>query len=69
MSGFLRAIRWLAIIVNLVWGSLLLTVIWAAWLSRDSVTDSEERVFTVGGCIALFSAMALLFGNPKKRQA
>jgi hypothetical protein len=60
-----QAIRWLAIIVNLVWGSLSLFVALDATLSGESVTESEQRVAYIGGFIALFAVLALFMSSSR----
>lgn len=58
-------IRWLAIVGNLLWGSLLLLLMLSARLSKDSITDSEGRIAYVAGVMALFSVVVLLW-DPKR---
>ena len=55
-----NTVRWLAIISNLVWGLMSLTIAAYDSLSGESVTDSEQRVAYVGGVVALLAVAALM---------
>lgn len=63
MATLRLGVRWLAIIGNLLWGSLQILVVSAAWLSKDSITGSEERVAYVTAFLALLSVIVLLWGR------
>jgi hypothetical protein len=68
VSRLRRVGRWLAIIANLLWGSMQVLGAVAARLSRDSVTDSEERVAFITGAVALLSIIVLLWDGKKERR-